>query len=76
MEEHLIREIARRFRRTPASKRIAEVREFMSRSAANRKLIEKAFPEFYREAMSPVRRASAGSSSEPAHRVELFAKPR
>jgi hypothetical protein len=52
MEEHLIKQIARGLRRTPASKRIAEVREFMGRSAAHRELIEMDFPELYREAAS------------------------
>jgi hypothetical protein len=76
MEEHLIKEIARRFRRMPASKRIAEVREFMGRSAAHRELIEKAFPELHREATSPIPRPSAVSSSESARPIELCAKPR
>jgi hypothetical protein len=76
MEEHLIEEIGRRFRRMPAAKRIAEVREFMGRSAARRALVEKAFPELYREATAPAPRPSAVSSSESARPVELCAKPR
>jgi len=76
MEEHLIKELARRFRRTPASKRIAQIREFAGRSDHHRKLIEKAFPELYKEATSPERKASAFSSSESAQTVELCAKPR
>jgi hypothetical protein len=66
MEEHLIKEIARRFRRIPAPRRFAEVRDFMGRSAAHRELVEKAFPELYREAASPIPRPSAVSASESA----------
>ncbi len=76
MEEHLIREIGRRFKRTPASERITEIKEFMGKSDAHRKLIKEAFPEFYREATSPVRRRSATASSELRHPVGLSAKPR
>jgi len=76
MEEHLIKEIGCRFRRMPAAKRIAEVREFMSKSEARRALLEKAFPELYREAAAPTPRPSAVSSSQSARPVELCAKPR
>jgi hypothetical protein len=68
MEEHLIKEIGRRFARMPPSKRIAEVRDFMRTPAARRELIEKAFPELYREATSPIPRPSAVSSSQSARR--------
>ncbi len=76
MEKHLIQEIKRRFKRTPASRRVTELREFMERSDANRKLIRKAFPDLYQEATSPEFRSSAVSSSEPVQPVELCAKPR
>jgi hypothetical protein len=76
MEEHLIKEIGRRFRRMSAARRIAEVREFMSRSEARRALIEKAFPELYREATPAAPRPSAVSSSRSARPVEPCAKPR
>ena len=66
MEQHLIKEIARRFRRMPEAKRIAEVREFISRSEARRALVEKAFPELYREATAPVPGPSVVASSRPA----------
>src|SRR5437764_5901972 len=74
MEEHLIKEIRRRLKRTPASQRVAEIKEFIGRSEAHRKLVEKTFPDLYREATS--RRTSEVSSSAPNHRVELGAKPR
>ena len=51
MEEDLIKEIRRRLERTPASQRVAEIREFVGRSEAHRKLVEKAFPNLYREAV-------------------------
>jgi predicted DNA-binding transcriptional regulator AlpA len=73
MEEHLIREIRRRFRRLPASRRVSELREFMAQSEINRKIIEKEFPKFYREAMTG-NRTSAFSSSESNHSFELCAK--
>jgi hypothetical protein len=76
MEEHLIKEIARRFRRMPEAKRVAEVREFMRRSEARRALVEKAFPELYREATVAIPRPSAVASSQSARPVELCAKPR
>jgi hypothetical protein len=76
MEEHLIKEIGRRFERMPVAKRIAEVREFISRSQARRALVEKAFPELYREATAPAPRPSAVASSESARPVELCAKRR
>ncbi len=77
VEEHLIREIGRRFKRTPARQRVAEVRAFMGKSNANRKLIKKAFPELYQEATSSAHQDfSAAALSEPNRRVELYAKPR
>ena len=75
MEKHLIQEIRRRFKGTPAAERVSEIREFMGRSETNRKLIAKAFPELYREAIHSVRPSSAFSSSELTQPVELSAKP-
>jgi hypothetical protein len=68
MEERLIEEIARGLRRMPAAKRIAEVKEFMGRSAAHRELIEGAFPDLYREATSAIPRPSAVCSPQLARR--------
>ena len=76
MEKHLIQEIRRRFKRTPSGQRIAEIREFMARSDANRKLIKKAFPDLYQEAASPAIRSVGASSSGLIPPVELCAKPR
>ncbi len=76
MEEHLIRELRRRFRQTPPAQRISEIREFMSKSPVNKRLMKKAFPELYREAISSASRFSGGGPSEPNQPVELFAKPR
>jgi hypothetical protein len=73
MEEHLVQEIARRFKRTPASRRIVEVKEFIGRSSAHRDLIKKVFPDLYREVQgSP---SSGGGLSEPHQPAELCAKP-
>jgi hypothetical protein len=68
MEEHLIKEIARRFERMPAAKRIAEVREFIRRSEACRGLVQKAFPELYGNATAPIPRHSALSLPQSARR--------
>jgi hypothetical protein len=74
MEEHLVQEIGRRFRRTPKAKRIVELREFMRRSDAHRDLIRKAFPDLYEEAQSNRSSSGGGLSGRPPH-VELCAKP-
>jgi hypothetical protein len=68
MEEHLIKEIAGRLRRMPACKRTEEVREFMGSSAAHWELMEKAFPELYRESISPTSRPSPIFSPQSARR--------
>ena len=52
MEEHLIREIRRRFMRLPKSRRVSEIKAFLSESSVNRKLIKKAFPDFAQEVES------------------------
>ena len=76
MEEHLIKEVGRRFRRMRAAKRIVEVRQFMGKSEARRELMEKMFPELYQEAITPTPRPSGASSSESTRSVELPARPR
>lgn len=52
MEEHLIREIRRRFMRLPKSRRVSEIKAFLSESSVNRRLIKKAFPDFAQEVES------------------------
>jgi hypothetical protein len=74
MEEYLVQEIARRFKRTPRAKRIAEVKEFMNKSAANRQLIKKSFPDLYAEAQGP-NRSSSGGVSQLIQHFGLYAKP-
>jgi hypothetical protein len=76
MESHLIKEIERRFKRLPASKRVSEVKEFMARSETNRRLVQKAFPGLYKEAISSRQEDAAFSRSEPDRPFELCAKPR
>jgi hypothetical protein len=76
MEEHLIKEIIRRFKRMPASQRVSKVRELISRSPDYRKVIQRAFPELYQEAESDPQRVSGAGLSERAQPVELCAKPR
>jgi len=74
MEEHLIKEIARRYKRMPASKRVSKVRELISRSPDHRKIIERVFPQLYQEATNS-RRVSEAGLSERGQPVELCAKP-
>jgi len=75
MESHLIKEIERRFKRMPTPRRVSEIKEFMAKSETNRNLVQKAFPELYREATSSRQVDGAFSSSEPDHPFELGAKP-
>jgi hypothetical protein len=75
MEEHLIREIVRRFKRMPASRRVSKIRDLISKSPDHRKVIKRDFPELYQEVESNPERVSGGGLSEQAQPYELCAKP-
>jgi hypothetical protein len=75
MEEHLIREIVRRFKRMPASRRVSKIRELISKSQDHRKVIQRDFPELYQEVESNPQQVSGGGLSGQAPPVELCAKP-
>ena len=76
MEEHLIREVSRRFRRMPRSERVKKIRQFMGHSQTNKRVVQKLFPELYQEVVANDRASSAGELSELAQPVELYVKPR
>lgn len=58
-EQHLIEAVAERYRAMPRAERIAEIREFVGRSLADSRFIQRAFPDLYAEAFrkAPRRRA-------------------
>jgi hypothetical protein len=75
MEEHLIKEVIRRYKRMPVSLRVSKIKELISKSPDHRKVIQRDFPELYREAESNPDRVSGGGLSEQAQTFELCAKP-
>ncbi len=76
MEEHLIRETVRRFKRMPTSLRVTKIKELILRSPMHKKVIQKDFPELYREVKPRPQQAVGGGLSERAQPVELCAKTR
>ncbi len=76
MEEHLIREVSRRFKLMPKSKRLKKIRQFIATSQTNRGVVQKLFPELYQEVEPNDRASSAGELSESSQPVELCVKPR
>ena len=62
-EKHLIETIIKRFQTMPASQRRAKIRKLVNQSAADKKFIQKMFPELYREAF-PTVASSAGEHWE------------
>ena len=73
-EEHLIAEIARRYKAMNRRTRIAKIRKLASESPADKRFIAKTFPDLYREAFS--RRRAAGVRSESARPRRQAAKNR
>ena len=72
-EKHLIEAIARKYKELPRKKRVAIVREFATRSAADKRFFRRYFPELFAEAFPA---SAAGARPAVARRSARAAKSR
>ena len=71
-EIHLIKAIARRYKEMPKKKRVAIIREFAARSAADKRFFRRYFPELFNEAFpNTTTDARSGSARPRARRATL-----
>jgi len=74
-EEHLIAEVARRYKSMSRRVRIAKIRRLAGASPADDRFVRRTFPELYQEAFKKRRRA-AGARSESARPRKQAARRR
>ena len=72
-EKLLIEAIARKYMEMPRKKRVAIIREFATRSAADRRFFRRYFPELFNEAFPT---SAAGVRPGSARRRTRHATPR
>lgn len=73
-EKHLLRAVAKSYRKMTPSERTKKIRKLVAKSKANETFIRREFPDFYEEAFSTPSRG-AGAPSESDERGALDAKP-
>jgi len=62
-EKHLIEAIARRYREMPRNKRVAAIRRFAARSAADKRFFRRYFPDLFTEAFPPPKPGTRSASA-------------
>jgi hypothetical protein len=75
-EKHLIEAIARRYMEMPRKKRVAIVREFAARSAADKRFFRTYFPELFTEAFPHPKPGARPASARARQRRATRKMPR